>query len=72
VGGARAAEPARSPAPASKADPNLRHLIGQLEAHLMTRVRIESTGERGRIEIDYYGAEDLDRLARLVLEGRRT
>jgi ParB family transcriptional regulator, chromosome partitioning protein len=55
----------------AKADPNLRHLIGQLEAHLMTRVRIEGGAERGRIEIDYYGPEDLDRLSRTILEGRR-
>ena len=65
---------AASPAPAAKsaaADPNLRHLIGQLETHLMTRVRIEGGAERGRIEIDYYGPEDLDRLTRTILEGRR-
>jgi ParB family chromosome partitioning protein len=73
VGGtARAAEPAGAPARGARsADPNLRHLIGQLEAHLMTRVRVEG-GERGRIAIDYHGAEDLDRLSRLILEGRRT
>jgi ParB family chromosome partitioning protein len=72
-GSARAAEPARTPARgAESADPNLRHLVGQLEAHLMTRVRVEGGAERGRIEIDYYGAEDLDRLSRLILEGRRT
>jgi ParB family chromosome partitioning protein len=54
-----------------KPDANLRHLIGQLEAHLMTRVRIEGGSERGRIEIDYFGPEDLDRLSRTILEGRR-
>lgn len=72
VAGARPAAPVRAaPAPAA-ADPNLRHLVGQLEAHLMTRVRIEGGSERGRIEIDYYGPEDLDRLTRTILEGRRT
>ena len=55
----------------TKPDPDLRHLIGQLEAHLMTRVRIEGGTERGRIAIDYYGPEDLDRLSRTILEGRR-
>jgi ParB family chromosome partitioning protein len=72
VGASRAGETAAAPASAAPPDPNLRHLIGQLEAHLMTRVRVEAAGERGRIEIDYYGAEDLDRLSRLILEGRRT
>jgi len=72
VAGARTAAPAHAPAAAAKADPELRHLIGQLEAHLMTRVRIEGGGERGRIEIDYHGAEELGRLAHLILDGRRT
>jgi ParB family transcriptional regulator, chromosome partitioning protein len=72
VGAGRPAESARAPASAARPDPNLRHLVGQLEAHLMTRVRIEGGAERGRIEVDYYGAEDLDRLSRLILEGRRT
>jgi len=70
TGGERVTKPA-APASGAAADPNLRHLIGQLEAHLMTRVRIESKGERGKIEIDYFGPEDLDRLSRTILEGRR-
>ena len=61
----------RAPASPTKPDPDLRNLIGQLEAHLMTRVRIEGGTERGRIAIDYYGPEDLDRLSRTILEGRR-
>jgi ParB family chromosome partitioning protein len=71
VAGERAPKP-ESATSAAPADPNLRHLIGQLEAHLMTRVRIEGKAERGRIEIDYFGVEDLDRLTRTILEGRRT
>ncbi len=67
--GARAPKPAL--ASTAKADPNLRHLIGQLESHLMTRVRIEGGSERGRVEIEYYSPEDLDRLTRTILEGRR-
>jgi len=68
-----AGERTPKPAPASppKPGPDLRHLIGQLEAHLMTRVSIEGGSERGRIAIDYYGPEDLDRLSRTILEGRR-
>jgi ParB family chromosome partitioning protein len=71
VGGERAAKSPRAAKAAASADPNLRHLTGLLESHLMTRVRIEGAGERGRIEIDYYGPEDLDRLTRTILEGRR-
>ena len=63
--------PKRVPAGTAQPDPDLRHLIGQLEAHLMTRVRIEGGSAGGRIAIDYYGPEDLDRLSRTILEGRR-
>lgn len=72
VGSARSPAPARAAQAPPAADPNLRHLVGQLENHLMTRVRIEGGSERGRIEIDYYGPEDLGRLTRTILEGRRT
>jgi ParB family chromosome partitioning protein len=61
----------RTPASPTKPDPDLRHLIGQLEAHLMTRVSIEGGTKGGRIAIAYYGPEDLDRLSRTILEGRR-
>ena len=56
---------------AAAPDPNLRHLVGQLEGYLMTRVAIEGGAEKGRIAIDYYSSEDLDRLSRTILEGRR-
>ncbi|HLH42340.1 MAG TPA: ParB/RepB/Spo0J family partition protein [Bryobacteraceae bacterium] len=44
-------------------DPNVRAAVEQLERVLGTRVRIVEMGEqRGRIEIDYYSTEELDRL----------
>jgi ParB family chromosome partitioning protein len=63
--------PARTAANAARLDPNLRQLVEQLQTHLMTRVRIEGGPERGRVEIDFYGPADLDRVARTILEGRR-
>jgi len=63
--------PKSTPTSPAQPDPDLRHLIGQLEAHLMTRVRIEGGSAGGRIAIDFYGPEDLDRLSRTILEGRR-
>ena len=61
-----------APAPsAARSDPNLRQLVEQLQSHLLTRVRIEGAARHGRIEIDFYGPEELDRLARTILEGRR-
>jgi len=45
-------------------------LAGMLQRRLQARVRVKSSGAAsGRIEIEYSGAEDLDRIANLLLEG---
>ena len=67
---AAARKPAAAPSDA-KPDPNLRELVDQLQSHLLTRVRIEGAAGHGRIEIHFHGPEELDRLARTILEGRR-
>lgn len=52
-------------------DPNVRAAIEALETVLKTRVRIVPTGDRtGRIEIEYYSAEDLDRIYTWIVEGK--
>ena len=53
-----------------KVDPNVKAAIEQLERALGTRVRIvERSDQRGRIEIDYFSQEDLDRIyAQIVRE----
>jgi ParB family chromosome partitioning protein len=44
-------------------DPNVKAAVQQLERVLGTKVRIvEKAKQKGRIEIDYYSAEDLDRI----------
>jgi ParB family transcriptional regulator, chromosome partitioning protein len=44
-------------------DPNVRAAIEQLELALSTKVRIvQKSNNSGKIEIDYYSAEDLDRI----------
>ena len=49
-------------------DPNLRAAVEELERHLGTRVRVVETNEkRGRIEIEYYSPEELDRLYQLIV-----
>jgi ParB family chromosome partitioning protein len=46
-----------------QADPNVKAAIQELERKLGTKVRIvEGAGQKGRIEIEYYSAEDLDRI----------
>ncbi|MGA1994149.1 MAG: ParB/RepB/Spo0J family partition protein [Bryobacteraceae bacterium] len=48
-------------------DPNVKAAIEQLERVLGTKVRIiERAKQKGKIEIDYYSAEDLDRIYNLI------
>lgn len=68
---------ARSDAPAKRAprqaarasqDPNLQRVLDALRQRLQTRVRLQGDANRGRIEIEYFGQEDLRRLIG-VLQG---
>ena len=47
-------------------DTDLKHLEEKLQHKLGTKVRIHHGKKRGRIEIEYYSLEDLDRLLRLL------
>jgi ParB family chromosome partitioning protein len=38
-----------------------------LRERLQTRVRIKGSEARGRIEIEYFGGEDLERISELLL-----
>jgi ParB family chromosome partitioning protein len=60
----------REPKSADEAleDPNVKAAIQELERVLGTRVRVVGKGEqRGRIEIEYYSAEDLDRIYTIIV-----
>jgi ParB family chromosome partitioning protein len=48
-------------------DPGLEPIVEELQRHLQTRVRITGGSSRGRIEIEYFEKEDLDRLVGLLL-----
>jgi ParB family chromosome partitioning protein len=49
------------------ADPNRQMLVDSLRRRLQTSVKINGDDARGRIEIEYFGAEDLGRIAGLLL-----
>jgi ParB family transcriptional regulator, chromosome partitioning protein len=53
------------------ADPDLAYLIDRLREALQTKVRIAGTAQRGKIELEYYSGEELNRIARAILEGGR-
>jgi ParB family chromosome partitioning protein len=57
------------PVPAKPVDPNVRAAIDELERALGTRVRIIDRGKgKGRVEIDYFSQEDLDRIYSLIVQ----
>lgn len=72
----RAAEELARPTPRNPADPerarvrqdsHLQGVADALRQRLQTRVRVKGSAERGRIEIEYFGAEDFDRITGVLL-----
>ena len=62
----------REPSEKPLEDPNIKAAIRELEGVLGTRVRIvEKTDQHGRIEIEYYSQEDLQRVYELILSTRK-
>ena len=57
--------------PARAIDPNVAAAEQTLQRALATKVRIIGSPTAGRIEIQYRGDEDLDRLYRIVLQGAK-
>ena len=55
-------------APQPRQDANMREAVLNLERMLGTRVKITGDGERGKIEISYFSAEDLNRLYELLVK----
>ena len=44
----------------------MRAVTNRLRAHLATHVAIQHSPKKGRIEIEYYGNDDLQRLLELL------
>ena len=55
---------------AKKSSPELKELGEKIGDVLDTRVRIESAGGKGEIIVEYSGAEDLQRLVKLISSAR--
>lgn len=67
VYGAAKTESKKKARKAQAVAPELKPIIDKLVSHLGTRVRIHGTVGRGRLEIDYYSQEDLERLLQLIV-----
>jgi ParB family chromosome partitioning protein len=51
----------------ARQDPHVEGVADALRERLQTRVRVKGTAERGRLEIEYFGAEDFDRITGVLL-----
>lgn len=66
--------PAKPPKPASsiQQSPVLRSIEDDLRRYLQTDVRVSASGDsRGKIELSFFSADDLDRLLELILRENR-
>jgi ParB family chromosome partitioning protein len=63
--------PSRRPRAASSVlDPDTARLVDMLRSRLKTQVRLRGTVARGRLEIEYFGPEELHRISELILGDR--
>ena len=53
-------------APPKEIDIHVRELTKRLQEHLATHVAINHSAKKGKIEIEYYGNDDLDRILELL------
>ena len=67
LGASKSTQPDTSPRPEPAQDANTRAAVLEMERALGTKVKIAGTGERGRIEINYFSAEDLERIYNLII-----
>jgi ParB family chromosome partitioning protein len=51
----------------ARQDPHLQGVADALRQLLQTRVRVKGSPERGRVEIEYFGSEDFDRIMGVLL-----
>jgi ParB family chromosome partitioning protein len=64
-----ALKPTRGPASSSgpaRLAPAVQHLQNRLQQHLATHVSLHHSDKKGRIEIEYYGNDDLQRILDLL------
>jgi ParB family chromosome partitioning protein len=56
-----------TPSAQGQLDPNLQAIVDDMTRLFGTKVRIKNSGNRGRIEIEYYSQEELERITEILL-----
>lgn len=60
----------KQPVGSERLDPNLQRVVDLLRDRLKTRVRVQGDEKRGRIEIEYFSSEDLNRIVHAMLDAQ--
>lgn len=53
--------------PAERLDPDLARVIDDLQRRYQTRIQLRGSAKKGRLEVDFYSADDLNRVLSLML-----
>jgi ParB family chromosome partitioning protein len=61
-----ARKPKRGASSSPQVEPAIAHLQNRLRQHMATQVSVHHGEKKGRIEIEYYGNDDLERLLKLI------
>ena len=61
-----ARKPKRGAASSPQVEPAISHLQNRLRQHLATQVAVHHGDKKGRLEIEYYGNDDLQRLLKVI------
>jgi len=69
--GVKKAVTVRRPAPRKERDPLVQDIEERLQRSLGTKVRVVRHGQRGRIEIDYYSQDDMERILEIIAGSER-
>jgi len=61
--------PVARPVPAQSAplDPDRSRVLEDLQKRFQTRIQVKGNGKKGRLELEYYSAEDLNRILSMLL-----
>lgn len=59
-------KPKRAASSGPQVEPAIAHLQNRLRQHLATQVTVHHGEKKGRLEIEYYGNDDLDRLLKMM------
>ncbi|MAJ60369.1 MAG: hypothetical protein CBC48_10350 [bacterium TMED88] len=60
-------DPSPGPSQPASLDPDRSRVLEDLQKRFQTRIQVKGNGKKGRLELEYYSAEDLNRILSMLL-----